>query len=127
MALYKFVQVFRGKKLLGDQPATKPDSFTWEFEITDDIHPQYPTLFVIRTKSVNFSKIRVQLRLAAIGYLTPDKSVHVLQYHEGMGLQKGTNELTITTTDVWGDRKSVSNVNVDDIEILQIEVGYRAR
>ena len=123
--LYNIIEVFQGVQRVGDEAE---ESHRWEFQIADEVDPAYPAVVFIRATGVDYRKDRVELNDNFVGYLKPGQACHLFQVDNRVHglLQKGDNHLTVLTTDVWGDRKSVNNQNIDDIRVTHIDVAYKA-
>lgn len=124
--LYRIEQIFEGTLHIGDSTS---ESHHFNFNLKNDVDKSYPAIIIIRATGVDFHKNRVALSDNFIGYLTSRKSHHFFEVDNKIygALKRTGNKIAVLTCDQWGDRKSVSNFNIDDIDITNIDVVYKAR
>ncbi|QTA84249.1 hypothetical protein [Desulfonema magnum] len=123
--LYRTEQAFDGVQQLNDAN----ESHHFKFNLDRDVDNNYPGIIIIRATGVDYHKNRVSLNDNFIGYLTSGKKSHFFEIDNRIygALRKTGNTIAVLTCDIWGDRKSVSGLNIDDLAITNIDVAYKPR
>jgi len=122
MQEYRIENVFDGEVKLNDQN----QSHDFNFDLDYTVDASCPGMILIRATGVDYTKNRVALNDNFIGYLRSGESTHLFETDNGRygRLKEKGNTVVILVCDAWGDRKSVANLNVDDITIYNIDVAY---
>lgn len=122
MPLFRIEEVFDGTVNLNDAN----ESHHFGFDLDYDVDRRYPGIILIRATDVDYTKNRAALNDNSIGYLRPGKSSHLFEIDNGRygHLKEKGNTVTVLICDLWGDRKSVKGLNIDNIVITNIDVVY---
>lgn len=124
--LYRIEGAFSGRQHIGDSTA---ESDHFGFNLAKDVDRKFPALIIIHATGVDFHKNRVSLNDNFIGYLTSGKAFHIFEVDNEIygALKKTGNTVAVLACDIWGDRKSVSQFNIDDFDIRNIDVVYKPK
>lgn len=122
--LYRIEQAFSGTRHIGDSTA---ESDHFSFNLARDVDKNYPAIIIIRATGVDLRKSRISLNDNFVGYLTSGKEHHFFEVDNTThgALKKTANTVAALACDIWGDRKSLSNFNIDDLDIRNIDIVYK--
>ena len=124
-----------GKKVIpnvvriGDADEGLPEQRNFLFVPAENVDTNFPAILIIHATNIDFPRNRVAINGLSLGYLKNNQHAHIFEVDNKKHgrLRKKVNKVTIVSCDRWGDRKSVSNDNIDDIHVRSIDIFYKPK